>query len=103
MIMRLDVALRAVIPLLVALSPAASMAQSPPANEDGYDLWLRYRLVTDATRRAEYRAAATEIVVGGNSATVRAARGEILRGVFGLLGKTLRTTTSVAHDGAIVV
>jgi alpha-glucuronidase len=95
--------LRVVVPLFLALSPAGSTAQVPPANEDGYDLWLRYRLVTDASRRAEYRAAATEHVVAGNSATVRAARSEILRGMLGLLGRTLRTTASVAHDGAIVI
>ena len=38
-------------------SRRARQPQQTTANEDGYDLWLRYRRVADAARLAEYRAA----------------------------------------------
>jgi alpha-glucuronidase len=54
--------------------------------EDGYELWLRYPLVADAARLAEYRSAITSLVVAGNSPTARAVRDELTRGIRGLLG-----------------
>ena len=39
----------------------ANTAPSQEANEDGYDLWLRYRLVTNASRLAEYRGTFTSV------------------------------------------
>jgi alpha-glucuronidase len=60
--------------------PAAARA------EDGYELWLRYPLVADAARLAEYRSAITSVVVAGNSPTARVVRDELIRGIRGLLG-----------------
>ena len=54
--------------------------------EDGYDLWLRYVRVTDPALLAEYRGAATQIVVGGDSPTLAVARDELVKGLTGLLG-----------------
>jgi alpha-glucuronidase len=54
--------------------------------EDGYELWLRYPPVSDASRLAQYRSAVTGIVVAGDSPAARAARDELTRGLRGLLG-----------------
>jgi alpha-glucuronidase len=87
---------------------AAALLRPPgvpgvPSTEDGYDLWLRYRPVPDAARLAEYRATITQLVVASDSATLQAARDELVRGVRGLLGRDLPVARSVSQDGALVV
>ncbi len=78
-------------------------APSPrPAVEDGYDLWLRYRPVGDSGRLAEYRAALTQLVVEGDSPTLRAARDELSVGLAGLLGSAVPGADSVLRDGALI-
>jgi alpha-glucuronidase len=71
--------------------------------EDGYDLWLRYPRVSDPALLAEYRGAATEVVLGGDSPTLRAARDELVTGLTGLLGAAPAVRDGVSADGAIVV
>src|SRR2546425_10551500 len=87
---------------------AAALLRPPGApgasiNEDGYDLWLRYRPVADAARLAEYRATITQLVVASDGATLRAARDELVRGLRGLLGRDVPVARSVSQDGALVV
>jgi alpha-glucuronidase len=86
---------------LVLARSAIGQSPSPP-NEDGYDLWLRYRLVTDHARLAEYRATARALVVDGDSPTLRAARDELTRGLTGLLGRPLAIARKLS-DGSILV
>jgi len=95
-------AVRGVFALALAVAPSV-WAQQPPANEDGYDLWLRYRRVTDAARLAEYRASASQLVVSGGTPTINAARSELAKGIEGLLGKTLPVARALTRDGAIVI
>ncbi|MEP6493947.1 MAG: alpha-glucuronidase family glycosyl hydrolase [bacterium] len=77
--------------------------QSAPPNEDGYDLWLRYRLIADASRLAEYRAGISEIVLQGDTPTMRAIGAELATGLGGLLGKNIPSVPLASHDGAVVV
>ncbi|HVE36147.1 MAG TPA: alpha-glucuronidase family glycosyl hydrolase [Gemmatimonadaceae bacterium] len=86
---------------LVLARSAIGQSPSPP-NEDGYDLWLRYRLVTDRARLAEYRATARALVVDGDSPTLRAARDELTRGLAALLGRPLTIARNLS-DGSILV
>ncbi|HVO09613.1 MAG TPA: alpha-glucuronidase family glycosyl hydrolase [Vicinamibacteria bacterium] len=71
--------------------------------EDGYELWLRYRPVSDAALLARYRAAIRELVVEGDSPTLRAAREELTRGLRGLLHRETPAGASAAADGALLV
>jgi len=100
--MRFTAAARGLFAFAVAIAPSTP-ARRAPTNEDGYDLWLRYRRVTDAARLAEYQGAVTQIVVTGTTPTVAAARDELIAGVEGLLGKKLALSETVTRDGAIVV
>lgn len=84
--------------LLAAAAPGAR----PPAAEDGYDLWLRYRPVADAGRLAEYRSSLTHLMVAGDSPTLRAARNELTRGLAGLLGSDIPQADDVHDDGALI-
>jgi alpha-glucuronidase len=87
--------LRVVALLLVASTPARA--------ETGYELWLRYRLVSDPTLLTAYRGALTHLVAGGDSPTIVAAREELVRGIGGLLGRDLPVAASIERDGAIVI
>src|SRR5437870_13908177 len=75
--------------------PGVPAVTSGPGVEAGYDLWLRYRPVADAARLAEYRATITQLVVTSDSATLRAARDELARGLRGLLGRDVPVARSV--------
>ena len=88
--------------LFVASAMLALLAGTARA-EDGYDLWLRYPRVTDAARLAEYRAAAGQLVLGGDSPTLRAARDELVAGLTGLVGVAPELRDAVVSDGAIVL
>ncbi len=87
---------------LVASSASAQRGTSPPPSEDGYDLWLRYHLVADASRLAEYRAAITAIDVDGDSPTLRAARDELQKGLTGLLGRRVPESRGAIRDGVVI-
>ncbi|GAA3096278.1 alpha-glucuronidase [Kribbella aluminosa] len=73
-----------------------------PADEDGYDLWLRYRLVANPDDLARYRTAFTHIVVSGNHAVLRSAGAELSRGLSALLGRSVPVTNQLGK-GAVVV
>ena len=60
-----------------------------PPDEDGAQLWLRYKKVPLAGRLAEYMAAANQVVTAGSSATLQAAQSELVTGLSGLLGTTV--------------
>jgi alpha-glucuronidase len=70
--------------------------------EDGYDLWLRYRLVDPAAREA-YRAQATEIVAQGASPTLELATSELTRGLAGLLGAPRSVVSAPTREGSLVL
>ena len=81
--------------LLLASAMLALLGGTARA-EDGYDLWLRYPRVSEPALLAEYRAAATQIVVAGDSPTLGAARDELVRGLTGLLGAAPPRSASIA-------
>jgi alpha-glucuronidase len=81
--------------LLLAGSAAALRA------EDGYRLWLRYDLIRNPSRLAEYRSAFTHIVVPGNSSTLEAARRELSLALPGLLGVGIAVRSN-AGAGALL-
>jgi len=87
-----------VVVLWVAGLAAASVASA----EDGYDLWMRYRLV-EQPWADRYRAALTQLVAGSASPTLRVAHAELERGLQGLLGVSLVPVTDVSQDGALVI
>src|SRR5215471_10787852 len=71
----------------VKVAPAHEpLARVPIADEDGYDLWLRYRRLPPGPRAQENRGVLARIVVESSSPTLDAARDELVRGLTGLLG-----------------
>lgn len=89
--------------LVIALFAAGLFGAAAPAHaEDGYDLWLRYQPV-EAARRADYRKDAAAIVAIGDSATIRAASDELIRGLTGMLAREPLRDTSVRRNGTILL
>ena len=87
---------RAAVTSLLAL--AALAAATSTRAEDGYELWLRYRLVSDPALLATYRAALSQLLLPGDSPTLRVAREELRRGLGGLLGREIAVVSSLdAH------
>ena len=89
-------------PALLLLALLAWAAPVASAAEDGYELWLRYRPVSDAAALNGYRAAFTGLLMDAPSPTLRAARDEITRGLRGLLDRDLPWLESVTRDGVLV-
>lgn len=71
--------------------------------ETGYDAWLRYPAVADAAVRARYDALPATVVVLGDSPILLAARDELIRGVRGMLGRTLRVEARPPREAAILL
>jgi alpha-glucuronidase len=70
--------------------------------EDGYDLWLRYRPVEHAWLK-RYLPVATEIVAEERSPSILAARGELERGLSGMLWHAVPVRREISEDGAVVI
>src|SRR5215470_3826786 len=71
--------------------------------ETGYDAWLRYAAL-DQAAAAQYSATVPATVATlGNNALEASGRDEIIRGIHGMLGRTLRIEPRVPAEGAIVL
>ena len=71
--------------------------------EDGYDLWLRYRLIADKSLLAQYRAAAGRFLIEGDSPTIRVTRDELASGLSGLLGVAMPVRSTGGSEGLVIV
>src|SRR5262249_4997566 len=86
------------------MEPArVSAPSSSSLNRAGYDAWLRYDRVDERTVEALYNALPAVIVAPDDSTLVTAARDELVRGVRGMLERTLRASTRLTDENAIVL
>lgn len=70
--------------------------------EDGYELWLRYRPVSDAKVLKAYRTAITGWVIDDSSPASEAVRRELQVALAGLLGKAPEESKTVRSGGIVV-
>ncbi len=70
--------------------------------ETGYDGWLRYAPLADEVR-AQYKALPTVIHKMGDSEIVDSGQKELVRGLRGMLGRTLQISREVPKEDAIVL
>jgi alpha-glucuronidase len=83
--------------LLLTLCATAAVA-----DEDGYDLWLRYRPL-DRTAQAHVQSQARSIVLpGASSPTTQAVVAELQRGLAGMLGRAPAPASRIT-DGALLL
>jgi alpha-glucuronidase len=88
--------------VLLSLSSFVAAA-SPQTNELGYDAWLRYDSIEDKAVRQAYDRLPAVVVALDESLVVKAAREELLRGVRGMLGRTLRVESRLPDEDAILL
>jgi alpha-glucuronidase len=88
---------------LVCALAAAVLQPARVSAETGYDAWLRYAPVPEVTARQYREIVPAVVVVLGDDGPVRSAGDEIVRGVRGLLGRTLRLETRLPNERAIVL
>ncbi|MGH9686028.1 MAG: alpha-glucuronidase family glycosyl hydrolase [Candidatus Acidiferrales bacterium] len=82
--------------ILAVLLPAAVNADS------GYAAWLRYAQLTSA-ERIKYDKLPAAVVVIGNGDLLRTSQSELIRGVRGMLGRTLRAEQGLPTEDSIVL
>ncbi|MGZ8525130.1 MAG: alpha-glucuronidase family glycosyl hydrolase, partial [Chitinophagaceae bacterium] len=68
---------------------------------DGYDLWLRYKLVNDSKLLSAYRNTISGLTIKSNSPTLLATKEELENGLKGLLGKIIPLQSSL-QNGSIL-
>ena len=83
---------------LVALGMCAGCLHA----ETGREAWLRYAPLKDSAR-AQYDTLPASIVLLGDSAVLSSARAEMIRGIRGMLGRTLRIEKGVPGESAIIL
>ena len=71
--------------------------------ETGHNAWLRYAELDDGALRHYREALPTVVTTLNDSTLVESARQELIRGVFGMIGRTLRIEPGVPTEGAIVL
>src|SRR5215813_5798638 len=84
------------IGIFILIFAATSLA------ETGREGWLRYALLEDATR-AKYDSLPASTVVVGDSVVLHAAQQELIRGLRGILGRTLREEKTLPREKAIIL
>lgn len=70
--------------------------------ENGYELWLRYKPVSNKEKLTAYRKAISSVQLNGNSATVQAIREELSLGLQGLLDTKVPFTNVIANGSLII-
>jgi alpha-glucuronidase len=71
--------------------------------ESGYDAWLRYASLPDAAVKADLEAIGASVTLVGRSPVLLSARDELLRGIRGMLGRTLRQESALSPSGGVVI
>ena len=71
--------------------------------ESGYDAWLRYQPLQGEALRQYQGAVPAAVVARADTNVVTSARQELIRGIRGMLGRTLRIEQSASSEPAIIL
>jgi alpha-glucuronidase len=89
---------------LFACAITCLLLAAPGFADDGYRLWLKYDIITDAAKRQAYTESAGFIAVTGTGPVLRTAAEELQTGLQGLLGKKVPIVDGTApNTGGIVL
>jgi alpha-glucuronidase len=81
---------------------ATLLCVAPTHAEDGYDLWMRYRLLAPEQVKL-YGNHASQLIISSTTPTQMATRAELQRGLDGLLGHDPTFSNDITRNGAIIV
>jgi alpha-glucuronidase len=82
---------------------AAFLVATGVRAETGERAWLRYASIHDQAALSRYRSLPAVVVAIESGEVVRTAQHELVRGVRGMLGRTLREQTALPGENAIVL
>lgn len=89
---------------LLGLLAAVNCFANDPAYANGYRLWLKYDLISDAAKRQSYTQSTQFIAIQANSPILKSAADELQMGLQGLLGKSVPITNGAgSRTGGIIV
>ncbi len=88
--------------LHLALLAALLFANLQVNATTGRDGWLRY-IPVEGSARQKYDALPASVVVLGDSAILRTAQSELVRGIDGMLGRTLRAEKGLSQEASIIL
>lgn len=71
--------------------------------ENGYDLWLRYNLVTNEALLKTYKSHINSILIEGHSPTHTILKDELIMGLSGLLGNSPNFIKSFSSSGTLII
>ncbi len=89
--------------MLLKLCPIVAIAAAGLYAESGADAWLRYTGLSDAAVRQYHAVVPPVVVLYGNSPVLGSAQQELIRGVRGLLGRTLRIEARAGRENAVLL
>jgi alpha-glucuronidase len=75
----------------------------PTPAESGHKAWLRYAAIDNPRLKHGYDSLPAAVVALDNSGVVKAAQGELIRGVSDMLCRTLRSETALPNEDAILL
>jgi alpha-glucuronidase len=77
----------------------------PPAafGESGYDAWLRYMPLEEPPARRVRESIPASVTVAGSGLPLQSAGQELIRGVRGMIGRTLRVENQLPVEGGFVI
>lgn len=70
--------------------------------DDGYRLWLKYDKIENQKLLKTYLSNIKGWIAEGESPTIEAAKEEIQKGLYGLLGKNIKQVSSISNNGIII-
>src|SRR3954465_7029546 len=79
------------------------MAANCVCAETGYDAWLRYTRIDEPAVRQMYDQLPGTVVSLNSEPTTKSAAEELRRGMYHMLGRTLRTETHLPDGSAFVL
>jgi alpha-glucuronidase len=88
--------------LAVLVAGVVLIAPARAVDEDGYELWLRYRPLPAAQRERLVAAVNSIVSLSPDTPTLRAARDELRRGLGGMLGRA-PAAIAAPRDGSLVL
>lgn len=76
--------------------------QRPAQAETGHEGWLRYAYLEEAEQK-QYQTLPASVVALGGQTVLKTAQAEMVRGLKGMLGRTLRAGASLPKEPAIIL
>jgi alpha-glucuronidase len=89
--------------MALALLVTGLALPGPLAAETGIEAWLRYPAIDDLAIRRQYNGVPGTVIAYGSSSLIQSAKGELIRGVQAMLGRTLREEKGYPQEDVIIL